>query len=209
MPIERDTLDYASSLIEVLTFAVTGFGLYFVVTSLRRSSEQQRTEAGPYVRIDVGANAVETDFSPPNVYYRNELHSIDLAPEVGDKEAVTLCAWLRNYQSHPLGMAIAVTASFLIEVDGAEPVLNDVRIAYLEHEKPVEVDLVRIRRDATAHATLIKLSFLDFYSHRYEHEYRGKSTNALLGRLQCTYESGQVEATPESRPHGKGVEFEE
>jgi hypothetical protein len=208
MSVSHDWLDYANLAFEIVTFVVTAGGLWLVIAALRKTTEQQRIESGPYVRVDIGSTDVATeDFKPFEAYYRSDSQCSDMAPELGEAEKVTLSAWFRNYQRHPLGMALAVEASFLIEADFSGPILNQVRIAYLEVDKPVLVDVIKVPRPERARVTLLALTFLDFYDHRHEHQLGEKSSNALHGRLTCIYDNERIQATPAGRSRGKGVDF--
>src|SRR4051812_43953217 len=116
--IEHDWLDYLLATVGMGTLMATVVGLYFVARGLRQSVDQQRVGSGPFVRVDVGSTDEDMgDFKPPAVHY----HSVNQAVEVGTQDEssrrTTLTAWFRNYQTHPLGMALGVTAVFLVETD--------------------------------------------------------------------------------------------
>lgn len=204
---DRDLLDFVTLAVDISTLAVTGFGLYFVVASLKQAGKQQRIEAGPYVRVDIGSPDEDMpDFIKPEVSYHDFTQASSFILDE-DVEAITISAWFRNYQAHPLGMALGITAVFLIESAEMEPVIKDVRIAYLENEKSVLIDLAKIARGQDATVRLLSLSFLDFYDQRHEHTFGGKGTNALHGRLIAVYENGGLTARPEGRSRGNGVDF--
>jgi hypothetical protein len=205
---ERDFLDYASFVVSALTLLVTAAGLSFVVFSLKQSGRQQRIEAGPYVRVDIGsATEVMSDYEKPVPIYHDGRQATNLASSE-NSDSITISAWFRNYQTHPLGMALGVTAVFLVEVGELEPVVNDVRIAYLEVGKPVLVDIVQFDRAYDATVQLLSLTFQDFYDEQHEHRFGIAGTNALHGRLIATYEKGVLISRPEGRSRGEGVDFD-
>ncbi|HEX5369940.1 MAG TPA: hypothetical protein VFY10_11045 [Dehalococcoidia bacterium] len=206
MSVDRDALDYASILIQVAMFIVTGGGLLYVARALSQGGKQQRLESGPYVRVDIGTTEAGADFAPPETYFhRKDVYSDVLT---NDGEVVMLTAWFRNYQEHPLGMALGVAAVFLIEVEGRDPVLNDVYIAYVERDKPVAVDIVRVSRSSRVTVTLLSVSYVDFYDSRYEHTYGEKGENGLHGRMICTVDGDGIKSIPNGRSRGRGVDFD-
>jgi hypothetical protein len=209
MPTERDWVDYASLAVSAFTLLVTFGGLWFVISSLRQAAQQQRVEAGPYVRVDLGsADLHMPDFHAPPVYYTDQTQALHLEREGSDENLVTLSAWFRNYQTHPLGMAFGVVAQILVERIGFDPVISEVRIPYLERDKAVLIHVARVNHASTPRITLLSLSFLDFYDRRHEHQYGEKGTNALHGRLVCSVEDGRLISVPEGRSRGEGVSFD-
>ena len=179
-----------------------------MVASLKQTGKQQRIEAGPYVRVDIGSlDADMLDFHRPEVRYRDSMQATSFAQANSGSDVITISAWFRNYQTHPLGMALGISAVFLIETLVAQPLIHEVRIAYLEQDKAVLVDIARIDRAQDITVRLLSLSFLDFYDQRHEHQLGAKGTNALHGRLSAAYDSGRLIATPQGRSLGKGVDF--
>ncbi len=210
------SLDYVQAVATVIGVVVATAGLGGVLYSLSQTRRDQRTQSGPYVRIDVCPLEGADDFDPPEPHFGNTLRVVDLAPDRPEAEKVTLCAWIRNYQAHPLGFALAVTAFFVLEAKGLrgdgsgpdEPEYSLVEVPYLEFNKPVRVDLFKIPRESVAFLWLASVSFYDFYDHRHEHQFGQRSTNALHGRLACDYVPGRVESIPEARPRGPKVAYE-
>lgn len=191
-----------------LAAAVIAFlGLGGVIFALQRSRRQQRIEVGPYIRVDVGpTSGVTSDFEAPKPYFVGDAEVSDLAPHVGNDQKVILAAWLTNYQPNPLGIAFRVASFFILEarVPGAQaPIYRYVivRVAYVEHGKPVKIELFKIPADWTATLWLNKLAFSDFYDEYHEHS-EGRNENALHGRLTCTYDDGVFYCIPEARPAG-------
>ena len=194
----------AWSTLAAAVFAVSGLG--GVIWTLRRGRRQQRVQSGPYVRVDVGpTTAATSDFeAPKNPHFVSSDDVVDLAPDLDDDQKVSLSAWLTNYQPHPLGTAFRVAAFFVIEVRphaSLVPVYqySIVRVAYVEHKKPVKIELFRVPGNSTAVLWLSRLAFSDFYDEYYKH-YEGKNENALHGRLTCTYANGNFTCIPEGRP---------
>lgn len=203
-----------------LAAAVVAFGgLTGVIITLRHGRRQQRIASGPYIRVDLGPAEGKTDFKAPAVHFMNTADVYDLARDEGEDEKVSLWTWVRNYQAHPLGFALAVSAFFVLELRKASASQNtggdtevveffDLRIPYIEAGKPVAVELFKIPRDSEASLWLASLTYYDFYDTRHEHWYGGPSTNALHGRLRCEYLKGSFDCVPEARPRGRKVEFE-
>jgi len=204
---------FASQVVDYVTVGLglaglisTVVGLSFVVVQLRRTAEQQRTEAGPYVRVDLGSLQLSMDdFERPRAYFHNHTEYVDLA--TGDESASMLVAWFRNYQGHPLGMALGVTATFSIDDGSGTSFIKNVYIPYLERGKAVAIDLVRCPSNGAVEVTLISISFLDFYDHRHEHSYGEAGTNALHGRLRALIQEGRLESVPEGRSRGSGIDL--
>ena len=145
MPVDRDLFDYLELTLQIAGLLVTGGGLAFVVVSLNQTAKQHRIEAGPYIRIDIAAADDDlSSFKGPQPYFRRSDLFIDLSG--GASDGVMGSAWFRNYQEHSLGMAIGVSAVFLVDTGAVESVLNDVFIAYVERDKPVIVDIATLSR---------------------------------------------------------------
>lgn len=199
-------LDYVSLFVGGLGLLATIVGLRFVVQSLDQSAEQQRIEAGPYVRVDIGSlDLPMSDFSPPGHHYRSEDQVLNL--ESTASSSIMLSAWFRNLQSHPLGTAYGVHATFIVEGDEFEPGVTEVAIPYLEHGKPVLVDIVRCTISQNPSVLLSELRFYDFYDRQHHHQFGSSGTNALHGRLRARVQNGKIMSVPEGRSRGFGVEF--
>jgi len=203
-----DFVDYVTLLIQVVTLATTVIGLIFVVKALHTSQEQQRMEAGPYIRIDLGSVTEDMPgFTKPDTYYRRLLPDTNDST-IRDESTIEMSAWFRNYQTHSLGLAFTVEAQFLVEVEGADPFVSDVHIPYLENGKAVAVDLIAFDRGVRIAVSLLNLSYLDFYDRRYEHVFGTEGTNALHGRLICTFEDGRFRNRAEGRSMEEGADFQ-
>lgn len=207
--------DYVQTVATVLGVVIATGGLGGVLYSLYQARRDQRTQSGPYLRIDVALRDGTEDFKPPKAHFANSLKVVDLAPDISESKKLTLSAWIRNYQSHPLGFALAISAFFVLEtrrlgteVDDAEAEYFLLEVPYVEYEKPVRVDLFKIPKDVSAFLWLASVSFYDFYDRRHEHQFGQRSSNALHGRLSCDYAPERVESIPEARPRGPKVEFQ-
>ena len=119
-----------------------------------------------------------------------------------------MSAWFRNYQEHSLGMAIGVSAVFLVDTGAVESVLDDVFIAYVEGDKPVILDIATVSRSLGATVQLLSVAYVDFYDRRYSHVYGESGTNALHGRMICIVTPESIQSMPNARPRGSGVDFE-
>jgi hypothetical protein len=199
-------LDYVGILVGVLGLLATIVGLRFVVQSLDQSAAQQRIEAGPYVRVDIGSlDLPMPDFSPPAYHFRSEDQVLNL--ESTASSGIILSAWFRNLQSHPLGTAYGVRAAFVVEGDEFEPAVTEVTIPYLESGKPVLIDIVRCAISQQPSVLLSELLFYDFYDRQHHHQFGSSGTNALHGRLSARAQDGKIMSVPEGRSRGFGVEF--
>jgi hypothetical protein len=201
-----ETIDYVTALLSFLSLLATGAGLGFVVRSLNQASEQQRVEAGPYVRVDLGSVDLEMpDFQRPQHHYRSHEQVLDLRS--GEGRSIVLSAWFRNLQTHNLGTAFGVRATFVVEGDDFEPAVRQVEIPYLEAGKPVLVDILRCQTSQNPGVILSELRFYDFYDRQHRHQFGSKGTNALHGRLRSVIQDGKIVSDPEGRSRGHGVEF--
>jgi len=206
--VDRDLYDILSLALDFLTLFVTAAGLGFVVYSLKQATSQQRVESGPYVRVDIADIDNPGDFAPPPHHFRRS----DLASEISlpiDNEVVTVAAWFRNYQTNDLGMAFGLSATFLVEPEGAESFMNKVFIAYLEQGKPVVTDVLRAPGNAEVAVTLISLTYVDFFDHEHAHNHGEKGTNGLHGRLIYRRSRNTARSVPEARSMAKGVSYED
>lgn len=175
-----------------------------VILALRSNRVQQRTQSGPYVRVDIGPSAgVEDQKDIDEAYYQDSSQLVDLAG--GEEEQTEISSWFRNYQQSALGFALGVTATFLVQGDITH--LVDVEIPYLEFGKTVRVGLAAIPTEGDVLVMLMSLAFYDFYDQRHRHVYGQKSTNGLHGRLVWTRTEGLGESTPEGRSRGDGVDY--
>ncbi len=86
-------------------------GIYF---QIRQNAERQRKETGPYVRVDIGPTVddTKTPFDKPKTYIFLATDFIDVGSNDSTVPRVSISAWLRNYQTHPLGMCFSVSVGF-------------------------------------------------------------------------------------------------
>jgi hypothetical protein len=210
---ERDLLDYVSLGLDVATLVATVAGLGFVIFSLWQSVRQQRVETGPYVRVDIGPTDGIPDQQEVEVYYEDHSQILDFSAGGRGAPSLEIAAWFRDYQTSPLGFALGVTATFLVEVvslddESSEVHFVDVEIPYLEFSKCSKVRLVSLPSDSESSVMLSSLSFHDLYDKRHSHVYGERGTNAVHGRLLWLNKPGHYEeSTPEGRSRGAGVDY--
>ena len=199
------------------TFAgifVAGLGIFCIWRTVSETRKEQRTQAGPYVRVDIGvADVIDGDFNPPTPHYTNLSNILDLDKDTPDCEKVIISAWLTNYQAHPLGFALGVKLAFFVYLATQEQFEEyNARVAYLEFGKPVRVDLVKTRpvtdTDEGVVVGVVRLTYHDIYDQRLEHQEGLQGTNALHGRLTCVVDSNGVLSQPEAWPRGKQITYE-
>ena len=92
--------------------ALTGvIGIFFQVV---QNAGQQRRETGPYVRVDIGPTSgkAATQFVRPDAYIFLSEDYIDVSGDSGATPYVSISAWLRNYQTHPLGVCFTLRTEF-------------------------------------------------------------------------------------------------
>lgn len=194
------------------TALIAAIGLFGVWLTFSSSAREQRVQWGPYVRVDIGPPDGTGDFASPAPHYRDAKGCIDLAPDASTDRKVTVSTWLRNYQAHPLGFALAASAFFILEVrkDSTGLPRSDVqyhkaRLPYLEHSKAVQLDLFTFPQDWEVFVWLGTLEFHDIYQRRHAHEASAENT-ALHGRLSCSYARGSFTCYPQGRPRGDAVD---
>ena len=67
--------------------AVVVAGFIAIFLTVRETRKQQRTQAGPYVRVDLGVAGISVgDFEPPKVHYTNTSNIVDLDGATPDDE---------------------------------------------------------------------------------------------------------------------------
>ncbi len=93
-----------------------------------------------------------------------------------------------------MGFAATITARFFFQVyDQADDsltfgVLPDVQIAYIEHGKPVEVELLRFPAAWTLRGQLAYLAYRDLYDKEHHSTVGlGDNSNVVHGRLVFVY----------------------
>ncbi len=210
---ERDWLDKIGLL---GTFASV-IALFFIQKQISQGSSTSRIEFLPYVRIDVGPDDVSLDQSsfkpgrptPPDYqdepvepYYEDKKQAIDLTD--GDSNnGVVFSAWFRNYQQHSLGQAYSLSAFFAVELEDSpndsEVPFVGVEIGYLEHGKPVKVNLCALPAGQAATIFLYELQYADVQNQHYRHSrWDEKTPNATHGRFLCVYDGRYSRSVPES-----------
>ena len=169
--------------------ALTGvIGIFFQV---RQNTVRQRKETGPYVRVDIGPTVEDTTtpFTRPGAYIVLARDYIDVADDDKAAAKVSISAWFSNYQTHPLGMCFSLSAEFTYEAQapsGETTVgLGRWEIAYLEHGKPVQLELVRVPKDWSISVDLSALRYQDF--HGTQQLYDEYFSTGIHGRLKCFY----------------------
>ena len=167
-------------------------GVIGIFIQVRQNAERQRKETGPYVRVDIGPTVqnTATPFTKPEAYIVLARDHIDVAGGVSATPHVSISAWLRNYQSHPLGMCFTVQIEF--HYSALTPLGNPViglgtwDIAYLEHDKPVQIELFRLPKDWSILVELFSLKYQDFYG--VQQSFSGDYSTGIHGRLMCSYD---------------------
>ena len=195
--------------------AVAVLGFIAIYITLRETRKQQRTQAGPYVRIDLGvAEESVDDFEPPKVHYADTSNVVDLDEATPSSEKVTISAWLRNYQSHPLGFALGVNLNLFLYAsssrNGDRSQDVTVEIAYLEYGKPVRVDLIKANvpsgPDESIVVSVVEVRYYDFYDQLNVHVFEQEGTNGLHGRLSCVITQDRVSSVPQSWRMGNVIQ---
>lgn len=212
-------LDHVQAWSTFATVIVATVGLLGIYRTVQISRDEQRVQWQPYLRVDVApTTGKHEDFTPPPAYHSNPDLVNDLQDDLSWEKKVSFSAWVRNYQTNPLGTALAVSIFAIIEYeeppgpDEDEPTLgaqyNRVRTPYCEVNKPVSIELFRIPRDWQATVWIVNTTFYDIRDNRHSHVYREAGTDAEHGRLACTYRNGIFVSTPEARPRGPKVSFD-
>ena len=193
-------------------------GIGAIYSTVQETRKQQRTQAMPYVRVDLGVSGkTGSDFQPPPVHYTNTSIVVDLDASIPNHDKVIISAWLSNYQTHPLGFAVAVTLKVQVSVfsatDGYSFSGADAKVAYLEHGKPVRIDLIKAKKPTNSRDAIfvevVRLEYSDFYDEAIVHVRATKGTNALHGRLELFVTSEKVSNLPQSWPRGNQVTYDE
>ena len=166
-------------------------GVIGILIQVRQNAERQRKETGPYVRVDIGPTVgnTATPFIKPEAYIVLARDHIDVAGGGSRPPHVSISAWFRNYQSHPLGMCFTVRAEFHYSAltHSGFPVIGSGTwdIAYLEYDKPVQIELFRLPKNWSILVELYSLRYQDFYGVRqlFSEDY----STGIHGRLRCSY----------------------
>lgn len=199
-------LETGGDLVSVFGLPVTIVGLLFVLVQQARQGRTRRREQSPLVRIDVvpADSANLTDMVYPDAYYSSMDDIVELDSLPGDQSIV---AYFRNVQTHALGAAFDVKATFLVvfRMSGrADRVgYRTVEIPYVVNGRPVCLGLVRFPANSNVSVRLA--------SYRYSDLYTGERAlpvedEGIHGRLACRFANGRYEATPEFWPNMRAVE---
>ena len=163
-----------------------------IFVQVLQNAERQRKETGPYVRVDIGPTVgnTATPFTKPEAYIVLAADFIDVTDGGSANPHVSVSAWLRNYQSHPLGTCFTVRAEFHFRAStpAGEPVIGSGTwdMAYLEHGKPIQVELFRLPRNWSILVELFSLRYEDFYG--VQQLYSEDYSMGIHGRLKCSYD---------------------
>ena len=187
--------------------ALTGvIGIFFQVG---QNAERQRKETGPYVRVDIGPTFGDTvtPFTRPEAHMVLTTDHIDVAGDGSATPHVSISAWLRNFQNHPLGMCFTVHAEFHYSAcaPSGKPVIGRGiwDIAYLEHDKPVQIELLRLPKDWSILVELFSLKYQDFNG--VQQSYSEDHSTGIHGRLRCSYDPQDgIESIPIALPKKLG-----
>ena len=170
--------------------ALTGvIGIFFQV---RQSAQRQRKETGPYVRVDIRPTVLDpaTKLTTPEAYVFLDSDYINVAGDGSAIPHVSISAWLRNYQSHPLGMCFTVHTEFhySAHAPSGDPVIGVETwdIAYLERDKPVQIELFRLPQDWSIQVELFSLQYQDFNG--VQQSFSADYSMGIHGRLNCSYD---------------------
>ena len=187
--------------------ALTGvIGIFFQVV---QNAGRQRKETGPYVRVDIGPTSgnAATPFTRPQAYIFLSKDCIDVADDGSATPHVSISAWLRNYQTHPLGICFTVRIEFHYSARDPSGKLVIDRgtwdIAYLEHDKPVQIELFRLPRDWSIVVDLFSLKYQDFDG--VQQSFSEDHSTGIHGRLRCSYDPQYgIESIPIALPKKLG-----
>lgn len=201
------TIDYLDLGLQAFTLAVGLGGFAAVLISMSHSRQLQRTQTGPYVRVDIGPSSGIPDADIPAPYYEDSTQGVNLMESDGGG-ATEVSAWFRNYQTAALGFALGVRATFVVDI-ADDPNVHQlyVEIPYLEHDKCVRITLASMPTLKESSIMLLQLSFYDYYDKLHRHVYGRKGTNALHGRLLWLNQVSGIESTPEGRSRGEGIDY--
>lgn len=172
------------------TFAALA-GVIGIFFQIQQNAARQRKETGPYVRVDIGPTTEDTvsPFDKPEAYIILERDFIDVGGDDSTVRQVSISAWLRNYQTHPLGMCFSVSMGFhyrtISPLEETNVGVELWEIAYLEHGKAVQIELFRLPVDWSISVELVYLEYQDFYAQK--HLYLENHSPGIHGRLECFY----------------------
>ena len=173
------------------TFAAL-IGVIGIFFQIRQNAERQRKETGPYVRVDIGPTVGDTatPFTKPGAYIVLDSDYIDIADSSSATPHASISAWLRNYQTHPLGMCFTLHIEFHYSAltPSGSPVIGRGTwdIAYLEHNKPVQIELFRLPKNWSMLVELFSLKYQDFYG--VQQLFNEDFSTGIHGRIRCSYD---------------------
>lgn len=198
--VDWNAVTAAATVSAALATAATLGVIALTLPEIERGFIDSRADRSPYVRVDVVPTAPHRlpEFRPGTPYYHRTDSVSDFAET--DEPAVRVSAWFRNYQSHPLGFAIGVTAVFVLErLDDAsgDIALTEVSVPFLECLKPVKVDLFQFPLAWRTRASLARLNYTDLRKRSYERALDGDD-EVMHGRFECSWDGTAFTAAPDA-----------
>lgn len=173
---------------------------------IERNAQDSKVERGPYVRVDVlpARDALVTDMQSRRAYYIEKRRA--MRPASPGPGTVGIAAWFDNYQPNPLGFALRLRATFLMQYDLADG-RGDIEealsldVPYLEHGKPVKVELCWFPSTWNVRVDLYSLAFTDLFGNEVEiaRDDEKVAAHALHGRLGCVWDTRSFRSDPEVR----------
>lgn len=168
----------------------------------RDELEARRLEFLPYIRVDVVPSNLElaSDMQLDSPYFTDSTQVLDLTRGGDSADARAMSAYFRNYQPHPLGMAAVPRATFLVEFasddepDGYEFV--DVQLPYVEHGKPVLVDVCSFPASWEVTSSCVGVSYVDLLGNQLLRTTDTGPGEVWHGRHVCRWDSRSFISEP-------------
>lgn len=178
--------------VALATIAFLGLGGTLLL--LRQERDRQRLEVEAYIRIDIGPRKGTKDFPALKDEAYEETKHVTLMGNATEQDPL-ISVWFTNRQKHHLGIALGFGAEIVTEFTSPEgksyTLIQSPRLAYIEPEKIIRVDLVRFPADWTAESRLTGSEHRSIY---------GSSRPTRHGRWECNYKDGQFTSIPVSDP---------
>lgn len=169
-------------------------GLFGTLLVLAHQRSRQRLEVEAYIRVDIGPLEGTTDFPPPKNEVHAETKHVTRMGGATEQDPV-ISVWFTNRQTHHLGFALGFGAEIVTEFRSPEgktyKLVQSPRLAYIEPEKIVRVDLVRFPADWRAESRFNGSEHRSIY---------GDARPARHGRWECHYENRRFKSIPVSDP---------
>jgi hypothetical protein len=187
------TTDWIAAVASVALVVVALVGFIATVLTIISARNRQRLEIEGYIRVDVGPPEGTDDYSPPPDIVHVESRYLKVLGS-DSKESVTVSAWYRNMQQHPLGVALGVTGRVLLTIhaEDEDQLIDQVHeIAYLEPGRTVRVDIARFPKTCSADLFVqgVRYKNLDWDAAIPRH-----------GRRECHFRDGRFEMVPWAEP---------